>query len=61
MSLNKQVFMIINFFITYSHSSFTTLLVYIDDIILTINDDQEISSIKQALDDSFSIKFLREL
>nr|KYP55040.1 Retrovirus-related Pol polyprotein from transposon TNT 1-94 [Cajanus cajan] len=33
-------------FIKSSHNSFTTLLVYVDDIILVENDDQEISVIK---------------
>lgn len=41
--------------------SFTTILVYIDDIILARNNDQKIIYIKQAFDNSFRIKDLEEL
>jgi len=37
--------------IYYSEGSFTTLLVYVDDIILVGNDKEEIDKVKQALYD----------
>nr|KYP37487.1 hypothetical protein KK1_041318 [Cajanus cajan] len=48
-------------FINSSEGSFTALLVYVDNIILTGNDKEEIDRIKQALDDTFKIKDLGNL
>jgi len=42
-------------FINSSEGSFTTLLVYVDDIILTGDDKEEIAGIKQALNQTFKI------
>ncbi|GKA73171.1 retrovirus-related pol polyprotein from transposon RE1 [Tanacetum coccineum] len=42
-------------------TSFTTLLIYVDDILLTGNDKAMIQSIKHQLDTKFSIKDLRSL
>jgi len=48
-------------FINSSEGSFTTLLVYVDDIILAGNDKEEIARIKQALNQTFKINDLRDL
>ena len=48
-------------FINSSEGSFTTLLVYVDDIILAENDKEEIARIKQALNHTFKIKDLGNL
>jgi len=48
-------------FINSSEGSFTTLLVYVDDIILAGNDKEEIVQIKQALNQTFKIKDLGDL
>jgi len=45
-------------FINSSEGSFTTLLVYVNDIILAENDKNEIERIKQALNQTFKIKDL---
>jgi len=45
-------------FIKSSNDSLTTILMYVDDISLTGNDNQEITQIKKALDASFCIKNL---
>ena len=41
-----------------SHSEFTALIIYVDDIVLTSNSAREISSIKQILHSNFHIKDL---
>ena len=43
-------------FINYSERSFTTLLEYVDDIILTENVKELIERIKQVLNQTFKIK-----
>ena len=48
-------------FINSSERSFTTLLVFVDDIILARNDKEEIAWIKQALNQTFKIKDLWDL
>ena len=48
-------------FINSSEGSFTTLLVYVDDIILAENYKEEIARIKQALNQTFKIKDLGDL
>ena len=48
-------------FINSSEGSFTALFVYVDDIILTGNDKEEIARIKQALNQTFKIKDLGNL
>jgi len=45
-------------FISSSKGSFTILLVYVDAIIFAGNDKEEISRIKQALNQTFKIKDL---
>ena len=47
--------------INSSEGSFTTLLVYVHDIILVENDKEEIARIKQALNQTFKIKDLGNL
>jgi len=42
-------------FINSSEGSFTTLLVYVDDIILAENDKEEIERVKKALNKTFKI------
>ena len=46
-------------FLKFSHSKITTLLVYVDDVVLTGNDLDEISSITSLLHDTFKIKKFR--
>jgi len=48
-------------FISSSKRSFTTILVYVDDIILVGNDKEEIDWIKQTLNKTFKIKDLGDL
>jgi len=48
-------------FINSSKGSFTTLLVYVDDIILAENDKEEIDRVKEALNKTFKIKDLGDL
>jgi len=48
-------------FINSSERSFTTILVYVDDIILAGNDKKEINRIKQALNKTIKIKNLGDL
>jgi len=48
-------------FINSSEGSFTTLLVYVDDIILAGNDKEEIDRVKEALNKTFKIKDLGNL
>jgi len=48
-------------FINSSEGSFTTLLVYVDDIILAEYDKEDIVQIKQALNQTFKIKDLGDL
>jgi len=48
-------------FINSSEGSFTTLLVYVNDIILAGNDKEEIVRIKKALNYIFKIKDLGDL
>ena len=48
-------------FINYSKWSFTTLLMYVDDIILARNDKEEIDRVKEALNKTFKIKDLSDL
>jgi len=48
-------------FINSSEGSFTTLLVYVDDIILVGNDKEEIDQVKEALNKTFKIKDLGDL
>ena len=48
-------------FFKASVSSFTAILVYVDDVIITGNDMTEINTVKQQLDAKFSIKDLGEL
>ena len=47
--------------INSSEWSFTTLLVYVDDVILTENDKEEIDRVKEALNKTFKIKDLDDL
>ena len=48
-------------FINSSERYFTTLLVYVDDIILAGNDKEEIDRVKKALNKTFKIKDLSDL
>ena len=48
-------------FVKQTASSFTTLLVYVDDVVLTRNNLAEINSVKQQLHDQFHIKDLGDL
>jgi len=48
-------------FLKRTHTKLTALLVYVDDIILTGNDDKEISHITKLLDQQFIIKNLGDL
>ncbi|KAE9598264.1 putative RNA-directed DNA polymerase [Lupinus albus] len=48
-------------FIKNTHQSFTTILVYVDDLVLVGDNLEEIESIKQILNDKFSIKDLGNL
>jgi len=48
-------------FINYSERSFTTILVYVDDITLAGNNKEEIDRIKQALNKTFKSKDLGDL
>lgn len=45
-------------FIKNTNQSFTALLIYVDDLILSGNDSTEISSITTALNSKFKIKYL---
>ncbi|XP_020990165.1 uncharacterized mitochondrial protein AtMg00810-like [Arachis duranensis] len=57
----KQFFDDHSLFIKKQSQSFTAILVYVDDLVLTGNDIGEINSIKQDLDDKFKIKDLGDL
>ncbi|QHO24819.1 Copia protein [Arachis hypogaea] len=57
----KQIFDDHSLFIKKQSESFTTILVYVDDLVLTGNEIGEINSIKQDLDDKFKIKDLGDL
>jgi len=48
-------------FINSSEGPFTTLLVYVDDIILAENDKEEIDRVKEALNKTLKIKDLGNL
>jgi len=48
-------------FINTSERSFIVLLVYVDDIILAVNDKEEIDWVKQTLNKTFKIKDLGNL
>jgi len=48
-------------FINSSEGSFTVLLVYVDDIILARNEEEEIVQVKEALNKKFKIKDLGDL
>jgi len=48
-------------FINFSEGSFTTLFVYVDDIILPGNDQEEIDRVKEALNKTFNIKDIGDL
>ena len=48
-------------FVKQTLSSFTTLLVYVDDVVLTGNSLVEINAVKQQLHDQFHIKDLGDL
>jgi len=48
-------------FINSSEGFFTTLLVYVDDIILVGNDKEDIDRVKEALDKTFKINDLGDL
>jgi len=48
-------------FINSSEGSCTTLLVYVDDIILSENDKEEIERVKEALNKTFKVKDLSDL
>ncbi|XP_020979178.1 uncharacterized protein LOC110271878 [Arachis ipaensis] len=57
----KQFFDNHSLFIKKQSESFTAILVYVDDLVLTGNDIGEINSIKKDLDDKFKIKDLVDL
>ncbi|XP_016173321.1 uncharacterized protein LOC107615806 [Arachis ipaensis] len=57
----KQFFYDHSLFIKKQSKSFTAILVYVDDLVLTGNEIGEINSIKQDLDDKFKIKDLGDL
>ena len=48
-------------FVKQTPSSFTTLLVYVDDVVLIGNSIVEINAVKQQLHDQFHIKGLGDL
>jgi len=48
-------------FINSSEGYFTTLLVYVDDIILARNDKEDIKQVKEALNKTFKIKDFGDL
>jgi len=48
-------------FINFSKGSFTPLFVYVNDIILTKNDKEEIDRVKQTLNKTFKIKVLGDV
>ena len=48
-------------FIKHTQNSTTIILVYVDDIIVTGNDNEEIKRVKQSLKDEFDIKDLGKL
>ena len=48
-------------FVKQTASYFTTLLVYVDDVVLTGNNLAKINSVKQQLHDQFHIKYLGDL
>ncbi|GKB90587.1 retrovirus-related pol polyprotein from transposon TNT 1-94 [Tanacetum coccineum] len=45
-------------FVKNNKASFTTTLVYVDDVLITGNSEEEIINLKQALDKKFTIKHL---
>jgi len=50
-----------SFFLKRTHTKLTVLLVYVDDIVLAGNDDEETAHITKLLDQQFRIKNLRDL
>ncbi|XP_072054345.1 uncharacterized mitochondrial protein AtMg00810-like [Arachis hypogaea] len=61
LAVSQPVFYDHSLFIKKQSESFTVILVYVDDLVLTGNDIDEINSIKQNLDDKFKIKDLGDL
>ncbi|GJR46885.1 retrovirus-related pol polyprotein from transposon TNT 1-94 [Tanacetum coccineum] len=43
-------------FVKAKGDSFTTALVYVDDILITRNSDEEITQVKKSLDDKFTVR-----
>lgn len=53
--------LILLFFLKVRNSNFTSLLIYVDDIVLVGNDQNEINSVKICLNTNFKIKYLGKL